>query len=247
MPDAAVIPWSAPARAAAPVARLERVTVERAGRRLLDGLDLAVPEGGVTALMGPNGAGKSLALRLLAGLIALDEGRVSLAPAAEGRVAIVFQKPVLLRRSVRANLAHALALRGVPRAERRGRVAELLRLGRLEDLAETPARRLSGGEQARLAMVRALGLRPRLLLLDEPTAHLDPQATQAVEGLVRTATEDGVTVLIVTHDVGQARRLASDIAFVHRGRLAEQTPAEAFFRRPASAEGRAYLEGRLLV
>ena len=246
MVEAALLAFP-PEEGAAPAATLEGVSILRAGTRLLDGLDLAVPGSGVTAVMGPNGAGKSLTLRLLSGLIAPDAGQVVLSPHVAGRTALVFQKPVLLRRSVRANLAHALKVYGVPRRARPARLTALLALGRLEALADRPARRLSGGEQQRLAMVRALAAEPALLLLDEPTASLDPQATAAIEGMVRGAAAEGVAVVLVTHDQGQARRLADRVVLLHRGRVAETGPARRFFEAPASEEGRAYLEGRLLL
>ncbi len=199
--------------------------------------------------MGPNGAGKSLSLRMMAGLVKPDAGEVSFAGGRPGAqdVALVFQKPVLLRRSVRANLAHALATYGVPRRERPARLADLLRRTDLEGLAQAPARRLSGGEQQRLAMARALAAGPRFLLLDEPTASLDPHATAAIEALICRAAADGVKVVLVTHDRGQAARLADDVLFLHRGRLAEAAPARRFFEAPASREARAYLAGDLLV
>ena len=232
-----------------PAIVLENLVFERGGRRLVDGLSLTLGPSGVTALMGPNGAGKSLTLRLLAGLIEADQGRVRFAggdPAPQ-EMALVFQKPILLRRSVRANLDHALKTYGVPRRERAGRLAELLALGQLESLAERPARVLSGGEQQRVAMVRALAAGPRYLLLDEPTVSLDPQATAAIEALVSRAVADGARVILVTHDRGQAQRLADDIRFLHKGRLVEAASAPRFFQAPQSPEARAYLAGELLL
>jgi tungstate transport system ATP-binding protein len=232
-----------------PVA-LEAVTYEARGHRLLGGLTLALSPGPVTCVMGPNGAGKSLLVRIIAGLIRPTGGRVSYGGAAQpgrNRIAVVFQRPVLLRRSVRGNLAHALGVYGVPRAERRRLIDELLALGQLENLAERPARVLSGGEQQRLAIVRALAARPALLLLDEPAASLDPQATAAIEALVREAEAEGVKVLLVTHDRDHARRLAGEVVFLHRGRVTERAAAGRFFEAPASEEARAYLAGRLLV
>ena len=237
-------------RVQAPVVTLDCVTYERSGRRLLDGLNWVVPREGITALMGPNGSGKSLTLRLLAGLIAPSCGRIVWAdgyPCSARDVALVFQKPVLLRRTVRGNLDHALKIYGVARRERAAWIDELLGIGRLHDLADRPARVLSGGEQQRVAMVRALAARPRLLLLDEPSASLDPQATAAIEGLTREAVSKGMKVVLVTHEGGQAKRLADDIAFLHRGRVVESGPASVFFARPKSPEARAYLSGLLLA
>ncbi|SES90629.1 ATP-binding cassette domain-containing protein [Oceanicella actignis] len=245
---------AAPTRAAAardpwPV-RLDRVSVRRGGRAAVDALTLRLDPGGVLALMGPNGAGKSLTLRLLAGLIAPDEGAATWAgrpTPPRGAVGVVFQRPALLRRSTLGNVTHALALAGAPRRARRARAMALLAQAGLTHRADAPARALSGGEQQRLALARALACAPALLLLDEPTANLDPRATAQVEALLREVCAQGVTALVVTHDAGQARRVADEVAFLHNGRLTERTPAREFFARPASPEGRAYLEGRLLL
>jgi tungstate transport system ATP-binding protein len=231
---------------------LEDVRFAAGGKTLIDGLSLQLAPGSRTVIMGPNGAGKSLFLRLLAGLIRPTAGRITYGgrpaePALLRRIAVVFQRPVVLRRSVVANLRHALATYGVPRGERAQRIEALLALGQLEDLANRPARVLSGGEQQRLSMVRALAARPELLLLDEPTASLDPQATAAIEALVGQAAASGVKIVMVTHDRGQAQRLADEVLFLHRGRLAERTLADMFFNRPNSAAAQAYLEGRLLL
>lgn len=228
---------------------LDEVTLTRGGAAVLDALSLDIRAGAITAVMGANGAGKSLALRVIAGLIEPDAGEMSYAGEmrAPRDVSIVFQRPVLLRRSVRGNLRHALKVYGVPRRQRTRRVAELLELGRLGLIADNPARALSGGEQQRVAMVRALAARPKLLLLDEPTASLDPQATQAIERLVRKAADDGATVVIVTHDRGQAKRLADDIRFMHRGKMVEKASAKRFFENPTSAAASAYLAGELFL
>lgn len=126
-------------------------------------------------------------------------------------------------------------------------LAELLDLAGLRALAHRSARVLSSGEQQRLSIVRALAADPDLLLLDEPTANLDPYATRMIEALIRQAEARGVTVVLVTHDVGQARRLADDVIFLNRGRVTEQTPADNFFDEPQTAEASAYLAGRLLL
>ncbi len=229
---------------------LADVSLSRGGRALLDGLSLTLSPGGVTALIGPNGAGKSLTLRLIAGLIAPDAGSLRwgerTAPR-KGAVALVFQRPVLLRRSVAANLDHALSVAGVARRGRPSRCAALLTMAGLEALADRPARALSGGEAQRLALARALAAQPRLLLLDEPTVSLDPAATAAIEALVARVAAQGTTVLLVSHDVGQARRLADRAVFLHRGRAVEDAPAARLLNDPQSPEARAYMAGRLLL
>lgn len=228
------------------------LVLELGGRRLIDGLDLTVPAGTLMALLGPNGAGKSLLLRLLHGLIPPTAGSISWAgqpadAAIRRRQAMVFQKPVLLRRSAAANLRYALRLGPVPPGARRARGSELLALGDLAHLAGTPARLLSGGEQQRLALVRALALEPDMLFLDEPTASLDPASTQAIERLIRAAHARGTTILLVTHDQSQARRLADRAALIHRGRVIEAAPAETFFAAPASETTAAFLAGRVML
>ncbi|MBS8225208.1 ATP-binding cassette domain-containing protein [Vannielia litorea] len=247
MAERRVIPLARPeTRGAEPGIAVQGVYLSRGGRALLRGVDLALGGGGITALLGSNGAGKSLLLRVIAGMIQPDAGEVELAPRF-ARPALVFQKPVLLRRSVRANLAHALKLARVPRAQRAGRITELLDLCDLASLAAAPARRLSGGEQQRLAVARALATDPALLLLDEPTASLDPKATAAIEAIALRAAGRGVKLVLVTHDRAQAERLAGDVAFLHQGRVVEHAPAHRFFSTPESAEARAYLDGRLFL
>jgi len=229
---------------------LDGVGYAAAGRQLIKPVSLTLGPGPLTCVMGPNGAGKSLLLRLIGGLIRPSAGRVTYGGAPEAgknRIAVVFQRPVLLRRSVAANLDHALKTYGVPRAQRPERIRELMALGQLRKMSWRPARLLSGGEQQRLCMVRALAAAPDLLLLDEPTASLDPQATAAFEALITRAAADGVKVVLVTHDRDQARRLAEEIVFLHHGRIAERAPAADFFDHAQSPEAQAYLAGRLLV
>ncbi len=223
-----------------------------AGRRLIDGIDLTLDAGSRTVVMGPNGAGKSLLLRLLHGLLTPTSGQVlwNGRPATDAdarRQAMVFQKPVLLRRSVAANIRYALSIRDVPRSARAGPVADALETAGLTRLAERPARVLSAGEQQRLTIARAMALRPDILFLDEPTANLDPAATLAIETLVTTAHQRGTKIVLVTHDIGQARRIADDIVFLDQGRLEARAPAARFFADPASGRAKAYLEGRIIV
>ena len=246
MADARIIPLHPVPGADTAALVLDEVHLARGGRPLLRGVSLRLARHGITALIGPNGAGKSLLLRAIAGLVPVDRGAVVLSPDL-GDPAVVFQRPVLLRRSVRGNLDHALKIAGVSRRDRPGRIAELLVLASLSQRSEVPARRLSGGEQQRLQMARALAPRPACLLLDEPTASLDPASTAAIEALVRRIADDGVKVILVTHDRAQAKRLAGDVAFLHKGRVTEHRAAAEFFDTPASPEADAYLSGRLLV
>lgn len=225
---------------------LENVHLSVGGKPLLRGADLTLGHMGITVLVGPNGAGKSLILRLLARLFSPDRGQIHLDPALQP-VALVFQRPVLLRRTVRANLAHALKIAGVARKQRPGRIAELLVQASLTQRSETPARRLSGGEQQRLQMVRALAASPGLLLLDEPTASLDPASTAAIEVLIRRIADEGVKIVMVTHNRAQAERLAHDVAFLDKGRVLEHGPARSFFSNPKTPEAQAYLNGDLHV
>jgi tungstate transport system ATP-binding protein len=220
------------------------------GRRLIADVDLRVARGRRLVLLGPNGAGKSLLLRLLHGLIAPSAGAVlwngrPLDAAARRRQAMVFQRPVLLRRSVRANLDFALGVRGLRGAARRARARQALAQAGLEGLAGSPARALSGGEQQRLAVARALACAPDLLFLDEPTASLDPISTLAIETLIAEARAAGATIVMVTHDRAQALRCGDDAAFMAEGRIVETGPARHLLEAPRSEAARAWLEGRL--
>jgi tungstate transport system ATP-binding protein len=160
--------------------------------------------------------------------------------------AMVFQKPVLLRRSVAANIAYALKQRAMSRDERAKRVGEALDMAGLAGLAQRPARVLSGGEPQRLALARAWATGPQILFLDEPTASLDPTASRAVEALIGTINRAGVKIVMTTHDLGQAHRLADEILFMNKGRLLEQRPADEFFEHPQTAEAAAFIKGELL-
>lgn len=227
--------------------RFDGVTFAVDGRTLLTVPGAEVRAGRRTVVLGPNGAGKSLFLRLCHGLLRPTTGHVVFAGGRDPtrRHAMVFQKPVMLRRSVLGNMRHALALAGMGYFERgRQARAALARFG-LADLAERPARVLSGGEQQRLAIARAAAIAPEVLFLDEPASALDPTATRQIEDMLRALAADGLTWVMTTHDLAQARRLADDILFFHAGRLVEAAPAEIFFTAPATEEARAFLESRL--
>lgn len=240
----------AEARARPPMLPIEArgLVVTSEGRRLLDDVSLTLAHAPRSVIMGPNGAGKSLLLRVLHGLVLPSAGTVTYGGSAAdtailARQAMVFQKPMLLRRSARANIA--FVLHGLGRAVARERVDEILASARLSHVAESPARLLSGGEQQRLAIARALALEPDVLFLDEPCANLDPASTLAVEEMIDSARDGGTKIVLVTHDIGQARRIADEVVFISAGRVAEHTPAHAFFASPRSAAAAAYLAGRI--
>ena len=249
--DATAAGLAPPAEASpAPLLQARGLCFDAGGKRLIDRIDADIRPRRRTVIMGANGTGKSLLLRLLHGLIRPTEGKVLW----EGRVldregrraqAMVFQRPVMLRRSALANLRFALAVRGVAGSERAAREAEAIDRARLGDLANRPARVLSGGEQQRLAVARALACAPRALFLDEPTASLDPASTHAIEQQIRVAHENGVTIVLVTHDVGQARRLGDDLLFLHAGQVVETGRVADVLEAPRSEAARAWLEGRL--
>jgi tungstate transport system ATP-binding protein len=229
---------------------LSEVDIDTGGQKILRQISLVIEAGAPTVFIGPNGSGKTTLLRAAMGLIAPLSGRVIWGGEPQSpplRRAIVFQRPVMLRRSAFGNLHYALASAGVPRSARQRRADELLSLVDLEGLGDRPARRLSGGEQQRLALARALAREPRVLFLDEPTASLDPAATKAIEELVRSVSASGVKVVMATHDLGEARRLAGDIVLLHRGTIVERAAADQFFKSPATKEAQAFLAGELLL
>ncbi|MGB0631874.1 MAG: ATP-binding cassette domain-containing protein [Alphaproteobacteria bacterium] len=221
------------------------------GRALVDGISLTIEPGTFTVVLGPNGAGKSLLLRLLHGMLVPTSGTVTWANGVNGdlrrRQAMVFQRPVLLRRSVEANITYALGALGISRAQRPELVDLALTRAGLADARRVQARLLSVGEQQRLSVARALASEPDIMFLDEPTASLDPASVQRIETLLTDANARGMAIVLVTHDVGQARRLGRDIVFLHGGRLAERGGAAEFFDSPRSDVARAYLAGEIIV
>lgn len=226
--------------------------IGRNGTVLLDVQHLALTGPGPTLILGPNGAGKSLLLRCLHGLIAADVGQVLQDNKVLNMVhrnghSMVFQTPVLLRRSVAANLDYVLRRRRVPRAMRRARISALLNEGGLSGKQRQPARSLSGGEAQRLAILRALATDPNILFLDEPTSALDPAATQAIEALILRAARRGTRIVMVTHDIGQARRLGHDIVLMQGGGIAEHALAHEFFETPQTRAARRFLSGALVI
>lgn len=230
--------------------RLDGVSFAVGDRAIIDDVSIEIGAGTRTVILGPNGAGKSVLMRLCHGLLQPTAGRITWGgdctiDDVRHRQAMVFQRPVMLRRSALANVEYALKLQGVRGAARRRRARQALELVGLEALAGRFARVLSGGEQQRLALARAWALRPEVMFLDEPTASLDPTASAEVERIVQAIHDAGTKTVLCTHNLGQARRLADEVLFVHGGRVVERASADVFFRQPAAVEAAAFIKGEL--
>ncbi len=228
----------------------DAVSFEAGGRALLRDLNFRLEPGPISVILGPNGSGKTLLLRLCDGLLTPSRGRVTWtgkdpAQAAAAR-ALVFQRPVLLRRSAAANIDYALRLRGAAAAERERRVERALSDTRLLHLADQPARQMSVGEQQRLAMARAWATDPSVLFLDEPAAALDPGSRRALEDSILAIHQAGTKIVLTTHDLAQAERLAGEVLFLLDGELIEQTTAQTFFGGGASPNAQRFMEGEVL-
>ncbi len=235
---------------AVPLIRLDRATVRFNDVIALREVSLTLHRGERCALVGANGSGKTTLLRLLHGLVRAEAGTRETFPLRpEGRppvAAMLFQRPFLLRVSVRWNVLPALWLQGVrDRAERDRRCRHALQRVGLAHLADRPAHSLSGGQQQRLALARAWAVQPDILLLDEPTANLDPGAKREVEALIDEIARDGVTVVISTHNLGQARRLATRVAYLEAGRVIVDLPVDRFFTNRLPREAELFLKGEL--
>lgn len=226
---------------------LREVSFVAGGRTIIDRVSFELGAGARTVIVGANGAGKSVLMRLMHGLLRPTSGEISWAERDPERLrrrqAMVFQRPVMLRRSALANIVYALKLAGHAEPEKAA-LAALENVG-LSGLAPRPARVLSGGEQQRLAIARAWSLRPQVLFLDEPTAALDPTARSAIETAIEAIHAEGTKIVMITHNLGQARRLGDEVLFIHQGRLVEHSPADQFFRQPASPEAAAFIKGEL--
>lgn len=230
--------------------QFERILYQVNNLRILDIPSLAITPGAPTAVVGPNGAGKTTLLRVGMGLLRPTSGRVTWGgreTTPPTRRAILFQRPVMLMRSAASNIEYALASAKIPRDKRTRKVSELLALVGLSGYEHRPARRLSGGEQQRLALARSLARDPEILFLDEPTASLDPAAAKSVEDVLRAVASHGVKIVLSTHDLGTARRLAGDVFLLHRGKIVEHSPSEIFFNGARTEEARRFQAGELLV
>ena len=243
-------------RTADAVYHVQNVTKEYEGRRVLEAKNLKIQRGEVFDLVGPSGAGKSTLLRLLNFLEPPTSGRIHFLNAEFGanqpltlsyrrRVTTVFQRPILLNRSVQANVAYGLNLRGLRDAE--GRIERALEQVGLRHLARQRARTLSGGEAQRVALARAIVLQPDVLLLDEPTANLDPYNVGLIERIVTDLNrERGTTTVLVTHNVFQAKRLAHRVALMLEGQIIEVANVTAFFESPQDPRTAAFVRGEMV-
>jgi len=215
-------------------------------------IDLTIDQAGVTVVLGPNGAGKSVLLRLLHGLLEPTTGHVTwngrpMDREIRLRQAMVFQSPVVLRRSVAANLRYALRIRGYRGAALHERLDAWLSHADLVPQARRPATVLSGGEKQRLAIARALCGGPDVLFLDEPAANLDGASVIAIEKLLQTARDNGTKLVLVTHDLHQARRMADEVVFMVAGQVRERAPASRFFDQPHNPQAQAFIDGRIVL
>lgn len=230
--------------------QVKNLQITKNGNALLKDVTLSIESSNVTVILGPNGAGKSLLLRSAHGLEDLSKGSLmwntNIPQPQQSWRAYIFQKPVLLRRSVRANLEYVLSLHSINKANYVSLIDTALEHTGLSQLADRSARVLSGGEQQRLNIARAWALQPRVILLDEPTAELDPNGTAGIERLIKTIAQQGTKIIMSTHDLGQAHRLANDIVFLHQGKLVEHTSADTFFQQPQTKMAQDFIAGKLL-
>lgn len=230
--------------------QVNNLQITKNSNTLLNDVTLRIESYEITVILGPNGAGKSLLLRAAHGLESPTHGTLnwnSTTPKPENSWrAYIFQKPVLLRRSVRANLEYVLSLHNIKKATYTSLIDAALAHTGLSQLADRNARVLSGGEQQRLNIARAWVLKPKVILLDEPTAELDPNGTASIERLIKKIAQEGTKIVMSTHDLGQAKRLANDILFLHQGKLVEHTLAKTFFEQPQSKTAQNFIAGKLL-
>ena len=216
---------------------------------ILDKINCKIKSNSITAVLGPNGAGKSIFLQTINGLFSFQSGRLTfnlmeINQEIRKQQAMVFQNPVLLRRTVIANLQFISNLRN---KESNRLLKKILSKVGLEGYEKKPARLLSGGEKQRLSMARALIINPNLLLLDEPTANLDPYSLNLIEDLVLEENSIGKTIIFTTHDMSQAKRLATDVIFLNKGKVLEQTISKTFFKSPKTLEAQKYINGEILI
>ncbi|MDG1764928.1 MAG: ATP-binding cassette domain-containing protein [Paracoccaceae bacterium] len=227
----------------------ENLVVEFKGQRILGPIGLKLVKGDIAVILGPNGSGKTTLLKSLHGIIKIKHGAVSWScPKSESmaKQMFVFQSPVMLRRSVFENLTYPLTLCKTPKAEINRLADEWVSRISLKEVIHVAATRLSGGEKQKLALARALITKPEMLFLDEPTASLDGKTTLEIEKLLQNSAENGTTIMMSTHDIGQAKRLAKNILFLNKGKLESTQPAQTFFREPMSNNASKFIAGDIV-
>ncbi len=228
---------------------LRGIAVNRRGKLLLGPVSLVLQGRGISVVIGPNGSGKTTLLRAMHGIERISSGSKAWSVDdvdARAAQSFVFQTPIMMRRNVRDNIAYPLMLRGMRRRDARAAAEAWAKRVGLSGALLRPATVLSGGEKQKLALARALVTAPQVLFLDEPCANLDGHATQQIEAILHAACADGTRIVMSTHDLGQARRLADEVLFLHNGKLVEIQPAAAFFAGPSSVQARALLNGDLV-
>ena len=229
--------------------KLDTLNYNSSNNQIINNVNISIQSKGITVIMGPNGSGKSVLIRLLQGLLTPTTGYISynsnlLDKSIRRRQAMVFQNPTLLRRTVLSNMAFADSIDGKTDIIHCKRLLSLLGL---KEFQSYPAQLLSAGEKQRLALARALVLQPYILFLDEPTANLDPASIQLIEDIVKNASKSGVKIIFITHDIGQAKRIADDIIFINKGKILEYTETNLFFQTPQTKETAAYLDGNIIL
>ena len=228
---------------------IKKISILLNDRLILRNINCQINDKPITAVLGPNGAGKSLLLQTINGLIPILNGKITynlrqLDDNIRKQQAMVFQNPTLLRRTVLGNMEF---VNSINKNTNMLDVKSILKKVGLEAFNNKPARLLSGGEKQRLSLARALLIQPKLLLLDEPTANLDPYSLKLIEDLILEENSKGTTIILTTHDMSQAKRLASDIIFINKGEILEQTEAKIFFKEPKTIEAKRYLNGEILL
>lgn len=227
--------------------KLEQVLVRRRGKVVIGPTDLLLQPSGPTIIIGPNGSGKTTLLRVMHGIERVTSGKVTWQRDDPSQHAFVFQSPIVLRRSVSENLAYPLQLKRTPKHDIARAVETWLNRIGLSDMRNSPAMRLSGGERQKLAIARALIRKPQVLFLDEPCANLDGHATHEIEALLHETSVAGTQLVMSTHDMGQARRLARDLVFMLGGKVHDVGDAKSAFERPATKELAAFLRGDIVT
>ena len=226
---------------------LSNLSVRRRGKTVLGPIDLVIDQGGPMMVIGPNGSGKTTLLRVMHGIERISEGTATWAQSDQANHGYVFQSPVVLRRSVAENLSYPLQLINTPKPQIKTAVDHWIDRTGLTKVKDGSATRLSGGERQKLAIARALIRDPDVLFLDEPCSNLDGQSTREIEALLLATAAAGTRVIMATHDMGQARRLASGVLFVMGGRIIETGSAPDIFSTPKTAELKAFLKGDILI